>query len=199
MSEITAFIAQLADAGQSARHAAAVELYRRGADQAQAALRGWAADADLRRLVSGPPTVGIAVQPARFKEIRAAWDAPPLADVPAEEDAREFELQVEFDGALALLDILSARDAADPACQGERGAIARFLQKHGEGIQQVEFPCKDVAQASEILRSRFHLEPVYPEPRPGASGTRVNFFLVPAPGGGKVLVELFERAPRSSD
>ncbi|MGH9789681.1 MAG: methylmalonyl-CoA epimerase, partial [Candidatus Acidiferrales bacterium] len=74
-----------------------------------------------------------------------------------------------------------------------------FLQKHGEGIQQVEFPCKDVAQASEILRSRFHLEPVYPEPRPGAGGTRVNFFLVPAPGGGKVLVELFERAPRSSD
>lgn len=192
-------IEQLASSDASARYTAALELYRAGADRAQTAVRHWGADKELARLVSGPPTVGVAVQPSRFPAIRAAWGSPPLAEVPAEQDAREFEVQVEFDGALALLDILSARDAADPACQGERGAIARFLQKHGEGIQQVEFPCKDVAQASEILRSRFHLEPVYPEPRPGAGGTRVNFFLVPAPGGGKVLVELFERAPRSSD
>jgi hypothetical protein len=28
--------------------------------------------------------------------------------------------------------------------------------------------------------------------RPGADGTRVNFFLVPSPDGGKVLIELYE-------
>ncbi|MGH9793995.1 MAG: hypothetical protein ACRD5G_04405 [Candidatus Acidiferrales bacterium] len=199
MSEISQLVAQLAAEDENQRHGAFVELYRRGADQAQAAVRNWAADADLRGLVSGPPTVGIAVHPARFAEIRTAWGEPPLAAVPAEQDAREFALQVEFDGALALLDILTARDAADPGFQGERGAIARFLRKFGEGIQQVEFPCKDVARAAEILRVRFALEPVYAEPRPGADGTRVNFFLVPVPGSGKVLVELFERAPRSSD
>jgi hypothetical protein len=35
--------------------------------------------------------------------------------------------------------------------------------------------------------------PIYPGKRPGADGTRVNFFLVPLPDGGKVLIELYER------
>jgi hypothetical protein len=37
---------------------------------------------------------------------------------------------------------------------------------------------------------------IYPETRPGADGTRVNFFLVAAPDAAKVLIELYEPAPR---
>jgi hypothetical protein len=33
---------------------------------------------------------------------------------------------------------------------------------------------------------------VYPATRPGADGTLVNFFLVPSPGAGKVLIELYQ-------
>jgi len=34
--------------------------------------------------------------------------------------------------------------------------------------------------------------PLFPAPRAGASGRRVNFFLLPLPAGGKVLIELVE-------
>jgi methylmalonyl-CoA/ethylmalonyl-CoA epimerase len=77
---------------------------------------------------------------------------------------------------------------------GGRGAIARFLEKFGEGIQQVEIDVTDVDRATEILRTRFQIEPIYPATRPGASGTRVNFFLVTTWDGKKVLVELVEQA-----
>ena len=76
------------------------------------------------------------------------------------------------------------------------GAIAKFLQKFGEGIQQVEFRCTDVSRAMQILQEKFSVAAVYPDAHPGADGTRVNFFLVPAPGEQKVLIELYEPAPR---
>ena len=49
-----------------------------------------------------------------------------------------------------------------------------------------------VDRATEILRSRFQIEPIYPATRSGANGTRVNFFLVTSWDGTKVLVELVE-------
>ena len=75
---------------------------------------------------------------------------------------------------------------------GGSGAIARYLAKFGEGVQQVEFRCENVDRATEILKEQFDVKPVYPATRPGADGTRVNFFLVPTPAGGKVLIELYE-------
>ena len=72
------------------------------------------------------------------------------------------------------LDILTTK------APGGNGAIARFLEKFGEGIQQVEIDVTDVDRATEILRTRFKVEPIYPATRPGANGTRVNFFLVTA-------------------
>lgn len=198
-----ALVQQLADGDERVRQAAALELYRIGADRAQAAVRAWAADKDLARLISGPPTVGIAVTPQHFAAIRAAWsgaEGPPrLAEVPGDQDAREFELHIEFDGATALLDILTPREPGDPHSQGEQGAITRFLAKQGEGVQQVEFPCKDVTRAAELVRERFGVPPAYPQTRDGAEGTRVNFFLVTLPDGSRVLIELFERAARSPD
>lgn len=161
-------------------------------------LKAWEADGELAGLSklhppSGPPgqrhdaahclTVGLAVQPANFERIRAANGSPPLAHVPPDQDALEFELHFPN---FVQLDILTTK------APGAGGAIARFLEKFGEGIQQVELDVTDVGRATEILRMRFHLQPVYPATRSGANGTRVNFFLVPVGGGKKILVELVE-------
>jgi tellurite resistance protein TerC len=129
-------------------------------------------------------TVGLAVLPETFEAIRAANGSPPLADVPPDQDALEFEMH--FKGPFAL-DILTTR------APGDGGAIARFLEKFGEGIQQVEIDVTDVDRATEILRTRFKTDPIYPATRLGANGTRVNFFLVVAQDGKKVLVELVEQ------
>jgi predicted tellurium resistance membrane protein TerC len=138
-------------------------------------------------------TVGIAVLPENFEKIRAANSSRPLADAPADQDAMEFEL--EFEGEIASrarLDILTT------TAPGGDGAIARFLQKFGEGIQQVELDVTDVDRATEILRIRFKLDPIYPATRPGANGTRVNFFLVNTGNNQKVLVELVEQPKTAS-
>ena len=89
------------------------------------------------------------------------------------------------------LDILTNKQA------GGAGAIARYLQKFGAGIQQIELLVRNVEAATKILRGRFSVEPIYAQTRAGANGTRVNFFLVPAPHGKKILVELVQAA--SSD
>ena len=112
-------------------------------------------------------------------------DWPRLADVPPEQDASEFTLR--FAGGITL-DVLTSRN------QEGSGAIAKFLLKFGEGVQQVEFRCSDVNRATAILRDQMAVVPVYREARPGADGTRVNFFLVDAADGERVLIELYEPA-----
>ena len=127
-------------------------------------------------------TVGVAVLPETFEKIRIANGAPPLADAPSDQDVLEFELEYsESDLPHIRLDILTTK------APGGNGAIARFLGKFGEGIQQVELDVTNVDRATEILRTRFQLEPIYPATRPGANGTRVNFFLVPTQDNQKVL------------
>jgi hypothetical protein len=106
-----------------------------------------------------------------------------LANVPPDLDAREFELHF-AEGV--RLDVLTTRED-----RGE-GAIARFLRKFGEGIQQMELDVRDVKRATELLRSRFGVAAIYAEARRGADGTLVNFFLVADGKGGKLLVELVE-------
>jgi hypothetical protein len=86
------------------------------------------------------------------------------------------------------LDILTTR-----LPEGQ-GAIARFLEKFGEGIQQVEYDVADADRATKILIERFGQKPVYPQTRLGADGTRVNFFLAARPDGAKMLIELVEHA-----
>src|SRR5580692_11028690 len=132
-------------------------------------------------------TVGIAVLPETFHKIRAANGSPPLADAPADQDVLEFELEFEERTmSYVHLDILTTK------APGGNGAIARFLEKYGEGIQQVEIDVTDVDRATEILRTRFKIEPIYPATRSGANGTRVNFFLVTARNDQKTLIELVE-------
>jgi hypothetical protein len=140
-----------------------------------------------KEIISPRLTIGIAVQPETFERIRTANGSPPLADAPPDQDVAEFEL--EFTGHFIpppRLDILTTN------APGGDGAIARFLNKFGEGIQQVEIDVNDVNRATEILHKRFQIEPIYPTTRSGANGTRVNFFLVASWNGAKVLVELVE-------
>jgi hypothetical protein len=183
VSDLAEWIRCLADSNAHVREAAATALYERGAGLTERATRSWAGDQELSGLFIGPLTVGVAVAPASFKRIREVNGRPDLAEVPPDQDAVEFELH--FPSG-ARLDILTTREP-----EGS-GAIARFLARHGEALQQVELPVADVDRATEILRRRFALEPVYPATRPGADRTRVNFFLATTAEGEKVLLELVE-------
>ena len=69
--------------------------------------------------------------------------------------------------------------------------IGKFLERNGEGIQQVAFGVDDVDVASQRLRDA-GLRLLYPEAKRGTAGSRVNF-VHPKDCGG-VLVELVEPA-----
>ena len=184
-SPLAAAIADLASADPVMRAAAAREIYRRGRSVADRAVYDWWKHAEFAALFGRDPvvTVGLAVRRETFARIHRANDAPPLAQVPPDQDAEEFELH--FPDKISL-DVLTSREPHG------QGAIGRFLAKFGEAVQQVEFRCANVDRATAILRAEFRLEPVYPATRPGADSTRVNFFLVPSPGSGRVLIELYE-------
>jgi hypothetical protein len=199
-AEIAGWIRQLASADPQTRAQSALRLYLAGYDLCAPLLSEWIKDADFRELTlpggaggshSAHPApsavvVGIAVEPENFKKIRTANGSPRLADVPPDQDAKEFELH--FEDHIEF-DILTTREPSGG------GAIARFLAKFGEGIQQIEIYVRDVGRGTEILRTRFGIAPIYPATRAGADGTRVNFFLAPAINGKKVLIELVESNP----
>jgi len=167
------------------RSAAATEIYRRGRVPADRAVYTWWSNPEFTQLCGASPavTVGLAVRPATFARVREANGLPPLALVPPDQDGEEFELHFPND---ISLDVLTT---AEPDGQG---AIARYLANFGEGVQQVEFRCKDVDRATQILKENFGVQPVYSQTRAGAGNTRVNFFLVSSPNSGKVLIELYE-------
>jgi hypothetical protein len=187
-SPLAAAIASLHSKDASARFAAATEIYRAGRELADQAVSSWWGNPELSQLLFWPEpqvTIGLAVERATFASIHDANGAPPLAHVPPDQDVEEFELH--FPDRISL-DVLTTRAPGGP------GAIARYLAKFGEGIQQVEFCCRNVDQATGLLKQAFGIVPVYPNTRAGADGTRVNFFLVPALGAGNVLIELYESA-----
>jgi hypothetical protein len=185
-SPLASAIADLSSADPVMRSAAATEIYRRGRAPADRAVYIWWTNPEFSALCGATPavTVGHAVKPATFARIRDANGSPRLADVPPDQDAEEIELHFPND---VSLDLLTTR-----APEGD-GAIARFLSKFGEGVQQVEFLCGDVDRATQILREHFAVQPIYARTRRGADNTRVNFFLVPSPIAGKVLIELYQR------
>ena len=182
------WIAELSSLEASRRAHGAKGIYVYGRSLADQAVHSWLQNDEFARLLGSDPevTVGLAVRAETFAAIREANGWTQLAEVPPDQDASEFELH--FEGKISL-DILTSRKPDSD------GAIAKFLVKFGAGIQQVEFRCTDVNRATAILRENFAIAAVYPETRPGANGTRVNFFLVPAEDGKKILIELYEPAP----
>jgi methylmalonyl-CoA/ethylmalonyl-CoA epimerase len=68
-------------------------------------------------------------------------------------------------------------------------SIGKFLERHGEGIQQVALRVDDLDVASQRLRDA-GLRLLYEQPRRGTAGSRINF-VHPKDCGG-VLVELVE-------
>jgi hypothetical protein len=187
-SPLSNAIAGLTSGDDLVRAAAAGEIYRAGRGPADRVASEWLGDSEFSVLLqSSNPlvTVGLAVERETFVRIRVANGTPRLAEVPSDQDAEEFELH--FPEGVSL-DVLTTRAPGGP------GAIAGYLAKFGEGVQQVEFRCTNVDRATEILKEKFRVAAIYPATRPGADGTRVNFFLVPAPDSGKVLIELYEPA-----
>ncbi|MFZ3201762.1 MAG: hypothetical protein WA175_11505 [Candidatus Acidiferrales bacterium] len=190
--EMASLIRSLHSADPSERQRAAREIFERSRELARPAIEEWFRDPEIfpnagfdpADTKSWPPgiAVGLAVERETFERIRAANGSPRLANVPPEHDAEEFGL--DFPEGVRL-GILAARQPDG------NGAIARYLRKFGEGIQQIEIPVRDIGRATQILRTRFGLAPAYPTARAGADGTRVNFFLAPAKGR-KVLIELVE-------
>ena len=69
--------------------------------------------------------------------------------------------------------------------------IGKFLERNGEGIQQVAFRVTDIDEASQRLRQA-GLRLLYDAPKRGTADSRVNF-VHPKDCGG-VLVELVEPA-----
>lgn len=194
-AELAALIRGLSSSDPANRERCARQLFGRGRELARAATTDWLTDPEFAATMildaSQFPvaTIGIAVTPETFGRIHTANGSPRLADVPPDQDAKEFELHF---AQGVQLDILTTREPAGT------GAIARYLQKFGEGIQQVELLARNVDVATEILRSRFGVQPIYPATRAGADGTRVNFFLVSfrekGPEKGTILIELVEPA-----
>ena len=189
MTPIADLLSALCDADPDRRSSAAVEIFQQGTDRARKAVAPWFWDAKLQQAFSlgsdGFPemTVGVAVWPERFEEIRKVTGMPTLASVPPEHEAREFAIALSGGVRLDILTPLGSKSA---------GAIGRYLDRFGEGIQQVELLCRGVDRAVKLLCDRFSLASLYPETRAGADETRVNFFLVPIAEGGNLLIELVE-------
>ena len=78
---------------------------------------------------------------------------------------------------------------------GPESAIAKFLDRHGPGLQQVAYRVDDVDATCRELRAK-GVRLLYDEPRRGTADSRVNF-IHPKDAGG-VLVELVEPASASS-
>jgi len=177
---MAAISARLVDAlcstDDAIRADAAAQIYNTAIAPALLIAEKWRQNTQLAELLAVPSlqvTAGLAVFPAVFAKIRAAANHPALAEVPPDQDAMEFEIH--FPNGISL-DILTTKDPAGS------GAIARYLNKFGEGIQQVEFRCRDVDAATT---------PIYPVSRSGANNTRINFFLI-ATENEKLLIELYE-------
>lgn len=72
----------------------------------------------------------------------------------------------------------------------DTGPIARFLQRHGEGIHHLAAGCEDIDEAREQVSSH-GLRLLSDEPLDGAHGKRISFMHPKDTGG--VLFELTQR------
>ncbi|RJP21338.1 MAG: methylmalonyl-CoA epimerase [Candidatus Abyssobacteria bacterium SURF_5] len=71
-----------------------------------------------------------------------------------------------------------------------QGALAKFLEKRGEGIQHIAVQVDDVEKSLEELKAK-GLQVIDQKPRPGAGGARIAFFHPKSTKG--VLLEICQR------
>src|SRR5437016_938599 len=116
------WIAALSSPEDATRAVAAGQIYAAGRSRAEPPIQRWLHNADFARLLGKnlEITVGLAVRPETFAQIREANSSPRLAEVPPEQDTSEFTLR--FEGGITL-DVLTSRDPDGS------GAIAKFLLK----------------------------------------------------------------------
>jgi hypothetical protein len=132
-NDLSRSIRALSDPDSHARETAAAEIFASGCELARPIVEQWSADDELAscfvRGASGVPeqTVGVAVEADNFERLRKAFGFPPLADVPPDQDALEFE--IDYPSGVRL-DILTTRDPSGS------GAIAGFLRKFGDSRRQ---------------------------------------------------------------
>lgn len=98
-----------------------------------------------------------------------------------EQGVREAMLSVGPDPAGGCVQLLAPLREDSP--------IAKFLGRRGPGLQQVAYTVADIEATSAALAAR-GIQLLYPEPRRGTGGSRINF-VRPKDAGG-VLVELVE-------
>jgi methylmalonyl-CoA/ethylmalonyl-CoA epimerase len=138
-------------------------------------------------LVTAIDHVGIAV---RDLEIAKKWYHDNLGMIVLHEEVNEDQGIVEA--------MLSVRGAAvgSAALQlmapvDDSSVIAKFLDKHGPGLQQLAYRTSDLDTLSRRLRDQ-GIRLVYEHPRRGTANSRINF-IHPKDCGG-VLIELVEPA-----
>ena len=73
----------------------------------------------------------------------------------------------------------------------DESTIAKFIDKNGVGIQQMAYRVESIDDVCATLRER-GVRLLYPEPKRGTAGSRINF-IHPKDAGG-ILVELVEPA-----
>lgn len=69
----------------------------------------------------------------------------------------------------------------------EQSTIAKFIDRNGPGMQQLCYRVADIDKVSAVLRER-GVRLLYPEPKTGTAGARINFCHPKDTGG--VLLEL---------
>jgi methylmalonyl-CoA/ethylmalonyl-CoA epimerase len=77
----------------------------------------------------------------------------------------------------------------------EQSPISRFLEKHGEGIQQVALSVINIEESCDEARA-LGITVLYEKPKLGSSGSLINF-LHPSDCRG-VLIELVQNVPQKS-
>lgn len=75
------------------------------------------------------------------------------------------------------------------AALNPQSPIGKFLEKHGEGVQQVALQISNLADATQRLND-VKIPTVYPAGKPGSNGSSINFIHPKYTGG--VLIELVE-------
>jgi methylmalonyl-CoA/ethylmalonyl-CoA epimerase len=106
-------------------------------------------------------------------------------EVNEEQGVREGMLRAPGDpGTSAAVQLLAPLDPAS--------VIAKFLNRHGPGLQQLAYRVIDIESAMAALQAA-GVRLLYDTPRRGTAGSRINF-VHPKDAGG-VLVELVEPAP----